>query len=427
MKRKPIAKYLFAVLFAVFAAAVLLPAQNAQAAGIDNIRARAQQLCDIEWTPLKNVPVHTYTPEEPDWYYEAGLTYHGIPYGQVPGEGFYVTFEATLDEFLAAVADPDSDFYTKRAAYGNQRSPWYAMDCSAYVSYCLGSPRYPTSSIGKLTYNAWEATPEQLAKKEAFGWLADIPEDVPFDAEEYDHFWEMLVEPGDCLNIPGYHVALILDVERDKKGQLLRVTVTETMEPVPDIYELELPDFARRFAGYELIRYNGKDDVPPPVKYTPIDTRLGKGWPKAVFNEPKRPGANAMYRLYYPATHEHLYTADRYEAQTLCTKERGWYFEGVAWYAPKTGDPVYRLFNPATTDHHYTMDLYEYETLGRSGWNMEGIGWYSDPAKGMAMHRLFTRELTVGAHHYTSDEYEYEQLMKAGVWADEGIGWYGLK
>ncbi len=430
-------------------AAVVLPGFSAKAAGIDNIRARAHQLCEIEWTPWKDVLVHSYNEDEGnDWAYEAGETYYGIPYGQVPGEGYYVTFEASLDDFLAAVADPNSDFYTKRAKYGSQRSPWYAMDCSAFVSYCIGSPRYPTSYIGSLTYDVSDTSNELASKKNAFARLAYIPEyDVRafltpeddawwyyYNYEEnkaetvdYDHTWESLIEPGDCVNMPGYHVALIMDVSRDEDGKLLTVTVAETMEPVPGIYETSAANFASRFAEYQLVRYNAKDDCPPPVAYTPRETGRKEGWPVAVFNEKARSGANAMYRLYYPGTHEHLYTADRYEAKTLCTPERGWYFEGVSWYAPKTGDPVYRLFNPATTDHHYTMDYNEYMILGSQGWNQEGIGWYSDPAKGIGMHRLFTKELVVGAHHYTSDENEYKTLMATGSWIDEKYGWYGLK
>lgn len=37
----------------------------------------------------------------------------------------------------------------------------------------------------------------------------------------------------------------------------------------------------------------------------------------------------------------------------------GWKYEGVAWYAPTSGQPVYRLYNPNAGDHHYTLDSNE--------------------------------------------------------------------
>ncbi len=136
----------------------------------------------------------------------------------------------------------------------------------------------------------------------------------------------------------------------------------------------------------------------------------------------------AMYRLYYPDTHEHFYTADLNEKNTLTTPERGWVYEGIGWYAPKaSGTPVYRLYNPFSTDHHYTKDYNEYVELGKVGWEQEGIGWYSeDPAKGVPLYRLFTEALEVGSHHYTKDLHERTELIKSGAWKDEDIGWYGM-
>ncbi len=135
----------------------------------------------------------------------------------------------------------------------------------------------------------------------------------------------------------------------------------------------------------------------------------------------------AMYRLYYPDTHEHFYTADANEKNVLTT-ERGWEYEGIGWYAPKvSGILVYRLFNPYSTDHHYTKDYNEYVQLGQAGWEQEGIGWYSeDPSKGVPLYRLFTQALQVGSHHYTMDAYERQELIKSGAWMDEEIGWYGM-
>lgn len=139
----------------------------------------------------------------------------------------------------------------------------------------------------------------------------------------------------------------------------------------------------------------------------------------------KPEGTNIMYRLYFPGTHEHLYTADTYERSVLLT--RGWEDEGIAWYAPQESSvPVYRLFNPYSTDHHYTKDLNEYNTLCKRGWQGEGIKWYSDENEGVPVYREFHPSLSVGSHNYTTDAYENKVLTTERGWKYEGIAWYGV-
>ena len=62
-------------------------------------------------------------------------------------------------------------------------------------------------------------------------------------------------------------------------------------------------------------------------------------------------------RMYNPNSGEHFYTVDTREQYSLC--EAGWRDEGVAWYAPMTGDWVYRMYNPNAGDHFYTTDRHE--------------------------------------------------------------------
>ena len=88
--------------------------------------------------------------------------------------------------------------------------------------------------------------------------------------------------------------------------------------------------------------------------------------------------------------------------------------------------PVYRLYNPNAGDHHYTPSEQEKENLVAAGWQYEGIGWYSDDAKGIGLHRLYNPNADAGAHHYTTSDVEKDDLVAAG-WQYEGIGWYGMK
>ncbi|MDR2661331.1 MAG: glucosaminidase domain-containing protein [Lactobacillaceae bacterium] len=133
----------------------------------------------------------------------------------------------------------------------------------------------------------------------------------------------------------------------------------------------------------------------------------------------------AMYRLYNPNNHEHLYTADFNEAKTLISI--GWgNYEGVAWYAPDQGTPVYRLYNPILRDHHYTSDTNEVRVLTtKNSWKNEGIAWYSDDSKQVPVYRAFLKGLTSGSHNYTKDSHEQQVLTTQHDWINEGISWYG--
>ena len=130
-----------------------------------------------------------------------------------------------------------------------------------------------------------------------------------------------------------------------------------------------------------------------------------------------------MFRLYNPNSGEHFFTNDSSERDNL--KAAGWKYEGVAWTAPRTGDPVYRLYNANGGEHHYTMSTSERDNLVKAGWKDEGVGWYSDSAKTTPVYRVYNPNAFSNNHHYTTDATERDTLVKAG-WKDEGIGWYGM-
>jgi len=130
-----------------------------------------------------------------------------------------------------------------------------------------------------------------------------------------------------------------------------------------------------------------------------------------------------MYRLYNPNNLEHFYTASLTEKNHLVNIGWGRY-EGVAWSAPKEGNPVYRLYNSTLRDHHYTLDWNEVKVLTtKHKWKYEGVAWYSDKSKTTKIYRLFHPGLSSGSHHYTKDQNEVNVLKTRG-WRYEGIGWY---
>lgn len=138
---------------------------------------------------------------------------------------------------------------------------------------------------------------------------------------------------------------------------------------------------------------------------------------------------HAMYRLYNPYTHEHLFTTDAAEKDNLVSL--GWNFEGITGRVYMHGEKggVYRLYNPTTGEHHYTTKEDEVEACVKAGWRNEGVKFFSvlDADKqvvGMvSMYNPYEKKFY---HHYTSDAGEIAKMVKDG-WRKEEIKWYAAK
>lgn len=101
--------------------------------GMIKTALRAYQMTDVAWTPVTTVRGWTKADGSTTVYYQAGKTYHGIPYGWPYDVGGYVPWSKSLVRFVNAVADGSSDFYTKRS--GVRNGLCYATDCSGFVSW----------------------------------------------------------------------------------------------------------------------------------------------------------------------------------------------------------------------------------------------------------------------------------------------------
>ena len=128
------------------------------------------------------------------------------------------------------------------------------------------------------------------------------------------------------------------------------------------------------------------------------------------------------YRLYNPATSEHLWTTNFREYSKL--GPQGWVQEGVGWISPSSGEGVYRLYNPGLGTHHYTMSENEIKTLTASeGWLLDNAGnpLFLSSDDGTPVYRLYNDALS--QHHLTKSENEYNALATMG-WTQEGVAFY---
>jgi hypothetical protein len=133
---------------------------------------------------------------------------------------------------------------------------------------------------------------------------------------------------------------------------------------------------------------------------------------------------NRVYRLYNQTTGEHFFTANKTERYDL--EELGWEYEGIAWYAPTSGDPVYRLCSMSTGEHYYTISKDEKDSLVGDGWMYEGIGWYSSASKKIPVYSEFNPNVPSGGYNYTTSFSEHLELLDEG-WENKNIVWYAEK
>ena len=141
-------------------------------------------------------------------------------------------------------------------------------------------------------------------------------------------------------------------------------------------------------------------------------------------------GTVPLYRLYNPTTKDRVLTVDANEYNSLGAN--GWTKQGQVGLAypesatpPENTYPMFKLYNPATQQHLWTMDPSESSSLTQSGWQQQGVGFraFAYQVKGTtALYRL--KSTNGGTYHlWTSDYNEYTSLTASGGgWVREGIG-----
>lgn len=132
-----------------------------------------------------------------------------------------------------------------------------------------------------------------------------------------------------------------------------------------------------------------------------------------------------VYRLYNdedddPKKRFHQFTPSAKERDALV--KLGWEYEGIAWYAPFSGDPVYCIYNARNGDHLLTTNKGEATKLVGLGLRNEGIKFYSGGS--VPVYRLYNKNTE--EHFYTTNKGEYEELVRRGV-KGEGIAFYAKK
>ena len=205
-----------------------------------NIVARADYMYNITWVCKKTVSgwKGNYT------YYE-GTTYR-IPYAWPVTAGKWVPYGISVENFLAATADPNSDFYTKQSYYSGNTgsySTYYGNDCSTFVSFCWGlSSRQTTSSLPNVSTLIGNVTTANV---------------------------NSLLQLGDALDYSGSHVVLVTDIVRDGSGNITSIEITEQTPPQIKRSTYTVSSLVSKYGSkYKIYRYTGTVAAAPDAPAT---------------------------------------------------------------------------------------------------------------------------------------------------------------
>ena len=217
--------------------------------GVENGLKRAKQMVTATYAPVRPLPMvnktyaangdYTYTPH----FLTAGRPLQGILYSSVRRTEKYVGHNVSLETFFTAISNPNSIIYNRFIDAENQNvHAYYGIVCSSFASYVLDFD-YRTACVNIPKIEGVEP--------------ADIraPEDL-----------RLL----DILLDTKHHVALITDIERDARGKVRYITVSESVLPqttsaryTPEQFHMYW--FEDPTHNYEVYRYRHLDKIP----YTP--------------------------------------------------------------------------------------------------------------------------------------------------------------
>ncbi len=214
---------------------------------MNNITARANVLYSIMWTAQADVSGWRGIREP--FVFKKGTSYH-LPYGRpincgkIIFSGAMTEKTVSIENFLSASADKNSIYYKERSGkFENNKlvksSVFYAMDCSAFVSFCWGLP---------------EIRKTRNIKQDDVSFLGKCCGDSINN-----------IEPGDALNLTKKditvsgktpHVVLVTRVFDDM------FEITEQAPPQLHRSICTKSELEKKYSEFSILRYKFRDTVP---------------------------------------------------------------------------------------------------------------------------------------------------------------------
>ena len=154
-----------------------------------NTVKRARQQLNVRWTPVKGVGGWGYYDSSYSLriYYQAGVTYTGLPYGQVV-DTCYIPWGASLSYFVNQVRDSGSKMYTTRSTY-SRGSQYYGTDCSSFASWAWNASNRKACYYGTWVGRSYQVM--QVGDSVCSNYHAMLVTDVTYNTDGSIHSVEI--------------------------------------------------------------------------------------------------------------------------------------------------------------------------------------------------------------------------------------------
>lgn len=229
------------------------------------IICRSRQLTDFKWTPLRDIP--TYTKKLGNTVLPEGEVVTGFPYASEEYNDKFICENVSFESFLSAVSNPHSKLY--QPGHGEKNAPNYGIVCNGLVRYAYGIRN-------RVSTKHWYTIPGMVEYKHHGEYSAcDIK------------LCDILYAFGEGRN----HVALITDILKNEKGEIVEIEVSEACRPTCKRASYSTEVFFEKYSLFSLCRYGLMDEVQPfDEKSTDLlwNSAIDKNTPKVTVDNGNR-------------------------------------------------------------------------------------------------------------------------------------------
>ena len=203
------------------------------------VLARAAQLTDFRWTPLRDIP--TYTKAAGKTVLPAGKEVLGMIYSSPEPTDKFIGENVSIETLLSIIANPDSALYNKDLNGRNNSWAYFGIVCNGLARYAFQIRR-------RFSTKRWPTVPGMRKIADADSYAVD-------QIELCDVLYAHCKEQS--------HVAMVTDILRDEgSGEIMQVEVSEAIRPSCLRAQYDVKTFHEKFKRFALWRYDFIDQVP---------------------------------------------------------------------------------------------------------------------------------------------------------------------
>lgn len=199
--------------------------------------ARALQLTDFKWTPVRDIPTLVGR-DVGNGVLPAGVELKGFPYSSLERTDNFIGENVSIETFITNIPNPDSKLYS--APEGALGAPSVGIVCNGLVRYAFGMRE-------RVSTKRWLTIPGMRMIKG--------PGEYTFeDIQLLDVLYAFCDERK--------HVALVTDILRDEDGVVREIELSHARRPVCLRERHTWESFGHRHKIFGICRYDRLSEIP---------------------------------------------------------------------------------------------------------------------------------------------------------------------